>query len=83
MSSAVHKLSFREDGPLPLGLHDVPGIPRTIGVDGNGDLAVWYEANNISTHFQILWTGTDLEYEYTLIDTVSLNGLVWHLAVPQ
>lgn len=79
----IHKRSFPPHEGLPLGVWSVPGFARTIGLDGDGNIAVWYETNKLGVHdFQILWTGQQLEGGYTLIDTFTLSGLVWHLAVP-
>lgn len=76
----IHKRSFRG---APLGSHTVGGYARTIGIDGNGDLAVWYEVDPDNVHgYQILWTGQELEEGFTVISTCNTGGFVWHLAVP-
>lgn len=82
--SYIHKRSFPPANGLPLGMHTVEGIPRTIGRDGQGDLAVWYESTPGEEHkFQVCWTGDELEEGFRLVQSLNFGGLVWHLAVPE
>lgn len=59
------------------------GIPRTLGVDPHGDLAVWFEfSEELSVHdFWILPTGAAIPEDHIVRDTVVGHALVWHLVV--
>ena len=78
----IHKRAFPLGG-TPLGVHEVPGHARTIGRDGDGNLAVWYETDILEYAFQVLWTGQELVDGFTLIDCFNHQGSVRHLAVPK
>ncbi|MDO8391034.1 MAG: hypothetical protein Q7V57_11135 [Actinomycetota bacterium] len=81
----IHKYNVaRRPEEAGLGLHTIPGIARTIGVDTAGDLVVWYEEHPADKHdFVVAFTGEDLDPRYQVVDTTVWSGLVWHLAVPR
>jgi hypothetical protein len=63
-----------------LGRHTVDGTARTIGVDPEGNLAVWFETGETSEYL-ILWTGDPLPEGWRLAGSTVWLDLVWHLAV--
>ena len=83
--SYIHKYNVTASGPQYMnGEHEVPGTPRTIGVDPAGNLCVWYEADvfdNFNQRFYVQWTGDEMYDNTTLVSTCVWHGLVWHLCV--
>lgn len=70
----IHKFS-----PQGLGGGEVPGRPRTLGTDGMGKIAVYYETGE-PTPFVLAFTGDDMPEGYGIADTLLYgNGLVYHL----
>ena len=76
MSAKIYKLTINEPGG-----HYVYGQPRTIGVDADGALAVWFETGTTETEFVVAFTGDSLPTGYKVIGTTLWDHLVWHLAV--
>lgn len=63
------------------GSYTVQGTPRTIGVDLDGSLCVWFEEGPIAT-FIVAWTGDPIPDSFQIIGTVTAS-LIYHLAVAQ
>lgn len=78
--SQIHKYNVTH-ASRQLGVHTVPGIARTIGIDTTGDLVVWYETG-IEHDFTVAFTGEELDDRYQVVGSTVWAGLVWHLAVP-
>ena len=63
------------------GRYYVYGRPRTIGVDADGALAVWFETGTTKTEFVVAGEATALPTGCKVIGTTLWEHLVWHLAV--
>lgn len=72
--------------PEPIALTR-PGTPVALAEDGNGNLAMWAEAdpeaNPVGSRaFCVLGTGWDIPEGFSHVDTtVTSSGYVWHLYV--
>lgn len=60
----------------------VKGVPRTLCIDGDGALAMYYESSDeVTCEAMILWTGDPIPENSRVVDSINYKGLVYHLVV--